>query len=196
LTPTPTTSPTPTPTPDPQAITLNFSVKFQGITTQKAGQKVKITVHKDGLTDKVFPNVNVTANAGGLYTGQVTLARVAAGNNYAIFIKGPKHLQKKFCTNNQATRCTTTANITLTAGQNTFDFSKMELEAGDVPDPNNNNQQDGVCNTQDYSLVKNLRGNPEPAALAVGDLNLDGIVNETDTGMIRETLKTKYEEDY
>jgi hypothetical protein len=83
LTPTPTATgtPVPTPTTDPTAMYLNFSVKFQGIDTKKADQKVKLMVKKVGLADRSFPNITVTANNAGIYSGQVVLAGVTAGDN-------------------------------------------------------------------------------------------------------------------
>ncbi|MFH1841128.1 MAG: hypothetical protein ABH807_03180 [Candidatus Shapirobacteria bacterium] len=187
------TPPTPTTTASPNAIILRFSVKFQGVETKKGYQQVKIRVYKKGVVDRWFDYHEIDgllANDTGIYSGVAILSNVPAGDNYTIFIKGPKHLARKFCTNNQENRCVGGGQIALTAGQNTFDFSKIGLEAGDVP------LQDGVCDVQDYSRVKNLRGNPEAVALAIGDLNLDGIVNTSDTNMMRETLATKYEEDY
>lgn len=189
-------SPTPTVTPDPsQTATLNFSVKFQGISQKRADQKVGVRVVK-GDFEEEFTDINMVSNDSGVYTGSVVLTGVPVSGGYSIFIKGPKHLAKKFCTNGQTSRCSGQGGLTLVAGANTFDFSKMALEAGDLPNPNSSGAQDGVCNSVDYSLAKNRLGSSSSTDLAIADVNLDGVVNTIDSTLIRNTLEVKYEEDF
>lgn len=190
-----TVTPTATATPLPNQPVLNFSIKFQGVNQERADQKVKVRVVK-GALDKSFTDINVIAGSAGIYSGGVTLNGVTAGSGYKIFIKGPKHLAKKFCSDNQDSRCPGEGNITLVAGENNFDFSKEVLEAGDVPDPNNGGRQNGVVNSVDYSLIQNRMGKGSPADLAVADLNFDDAVNSSDVVLARNTLETKYEDDY
>jgi len=195
-TPTVTGSPTATPTTPPGGNpVLNFKIKFQGVTVKRADQKVKVIVKKGSL-NKTFGDVSVVSDDNGIYSGSVTLTEVPAGGNYKIFIKGPKHLARKFCENNQAGRCVGSGKVTLAAGANTFDFSKIVLEAGDLPNPSDSNKQDGVVNSVDYSLWKSRIGNEDADSLAVADVNFDGIVNFTgDWMLMRVTLETKYEEE-
>lgn len=193
----PTLTPTVTPTVTPPAggwPVLNFKVKFQGVASKSADQKVRIVVKKAGL-DKTFNNVNVVASDNGIYSGSVTLTDVPAADNYRISIKGPKHLSRKFCENNQAVRCVGTGRIALAGGANTLDFSKIVLEAGDLPNPNEGAKQDGVANSIDYSLWKARIGKEDNDSLAVADINFDGVVNQIDWQLMRVTLETKYEEE-
>jgi len=192
---TPGGQPTVTPTVPPGQPVLNFTVKFQGITQKRADQKVKVRVQKGGL-DKTFEGVTVVADDSGVYSGKVTLVDVPPDSGYKIFIKGPKHLAKKFCQSGQTERCVGEGNITLVVGENNMDFSGEILEAGDVPDPNDGGRQNGVVNSVDYSLVQNRIGSSLPEDLVIADLNLDEIVNSVDVIMLRNTLETKYEEDY
>lgn len=189
-------TPTPTTTPDPsQTATVNFKVKFQGISQKRADQKVEVRVTK-GTFEEEFTNINMIANDSGVYSGSVVLTGVTVGGDYTIFVKGPKHLAKKFCVDAQESRCRGAGDLTLVAGANTFDFSKMALEGGDLPNPNSSGAQDGVCNSVDYSLAKNRLGSSSSADLAIADINLDGIVNAIDLTLIRNTLEVKYEEDF
>lgn len=195
-TPTVTTVPAPTATTAPPAnrVILNFSVKFQGV-ARNAGVKQVLVRVKNGTFEESIPNVNVTADDTGLYSGRVTLATTAPGTGYAVFIKGPMHLAKKFCANNQTRRCVGNGLLAFVLGENTFDFSRVVLEAGDLPDPNNGNLQDGVANSVDYSLARNRWLSTASADLTIADVNYDGIVEITDSTLIRQTIETRYEDE-
>lgn len=173
-------------------VALNFKVKFQGITQKRDDQQVKLTVKRENFS-KPF-DVRLTSNDSGIYSGSVALTGVAPGN-YLIYIKGPRHLAKKFCKNNQETRCSLSDRIALVRGDNTLDFSKMVLEGGDLPNPNDDYKQDGVVNSIDYTLINNRLGSSAEDDLRIADINLDGAVNSTDRILLRNTLETRYEED-
>ncbi|PJC77291.1 hypothetical protein CO010_00765 [Candidatus Shapirobacteria bacterium CG_4_8_14_3_um_filter_39_11] len=176
---------------------LNFKIKFQGIDTKRADQKVAVIVKKAAGITKTYTDIPVSADSSGVYLGSVVLADFTAGDKVNVFIKGPKHLAKKFCQNNQTGRCgEDSAGIALSAGENNLDFSKLVLEAGDLPNPNEDNQQDGVVNSVDFSLIESRVGKVDSASLSVADLNLDGIVNWGDAGLLLNTLGTKYEDEY
>jgi len=200
---TPTTTPTPTITPTPTATTtpapgprLNFKVKFQGVDSRPLDsnqytKRVKVRVTKGDLNETF--NADVTSDDQGVFSGSVVLSEVPVGSDYTIFIKGPQHLARKFCTNSQTERCVGPGQIALAEGNNNFDFSGLVLEAGDLP---NNGQQDGVVNSVDYSLLKARGAQTLPEALAIADVNFDGVVGSQDWVLMRNTLETKYEEDY
>lgn len=202
VTPTPTQTPIPedtgTPTPTatipPNIPVLNFKVKFQGVDQKRADQKVKVTVIGNDINSP-FEEVTVKADDDGFYNGSFALNQVPEGN-YTIFIKGPKHLAKKFCKDGQEGRCGVSDRLSLVIGNNDYDFSKVRLEGGDLPNPNNAMKQDGVVNSVDYELAKLRLGSSSEENLRVADINLDGIVNTTDLTLLRNTLETKYEEDY
>lgn len=187
---------TPTQPASPGTPVLNFKVKFQGITQKRADQKVKVIVQKGDFT-KTFADVNVTANDSGLYAGSVTLDEVMPGAGYTIFVKGPKHLSRRFCADNQAERCSSNRNgtITLAAGQNNLDFSKINLLAGDLPDPADDWKQSGVVNSLDYSLFQARLLKDDEDSLKVADVDLSGQVNAGDWLIMRLTLETAYDED-
>lgn len=215
-TPTPTGTITITPSLTPTAtqapgsvVNLAFKVKFQGIATKRADQKVRVTADcqysstASTFTTKTFyENVNLTSDDNGVYSGSVNLSGQEVGGKCKFFIiKGPKHLARKFCENNQKVRCTSPASgevpksITL-AATNTLDFSQLALEGGDLPNPNDGGKQDGVVNSVDFGLMNNRLGSTAEEDLAIADLDLNGIVNVTDRILLRNTLETRYEEDY
>lgn len=176
-------------------IKVNFKVKYQDVDFKAVDQKVLVKV-KQGSYERTFTDINTVADDDGVYSGQVTLTDVAPGSSYAIFIKGPKHLAKKFCVNQPTKRCLSgDGKIVLTTGVNTFDFSTLVLEAGDVPDPNNNNKQDGVANSADWSLVKSLLAKTDRASLDIADLDLDGKIGSNDFEMVKSTIETRYEDE-
>lgn len=194
-TPTVTLTPTPTGTPVPGEVRLAFSIKSQGIFDKRADQKVTVKVKK-GTFEKLFTNVNLTADGAGVYSGYFTLDGVAPGSGYAIFVKGPRHLAKKFCENNQAKdkRCGETGAITLTTGMNPFNWTQIFMEGGDLPLANGG--QNGVVNSADWNFIVSHFDSSAVADLAIADINLDGVVNVGDRLLLRNTLETKYEEDY
>lgn len=180
---------------------LNFKIKFQGVTTKRADQKVKMITDCKGADSfsrrDTFPDINVSANDSGIYSGSLVLPErfVQLEPKCAIFIKGPKHLARKLCENNQEVRCTAGKSISLRL-TNDFDFSKLPLEAGDLPNPNLSNVQDGVVNSVDASLIEARIAKSDAVSIGVADVNFDGIVNWGDMSLLLNTLETKYEEDY
>lgn len=226
-TPTPTTKP-PTPTPSPTSgptvdMTLDFKIKFQGVLLSNIAdpndntQTVIVTVIKQiadptsnigaqTVFSKQYTDISVTttgetdANGIALWQGTVPLGQMEPSTAYSILVKGPKHIQRKFCTTNPTEdaeggypyRCLGAGTIQLAAGTNTLDFSGVLLQAGDLP---GSNGQDGVVNAHDVSLVLNMIRNglsTDPADLAVADMDLNGVVNAKDRSYIIETLEEKY----
>ena len=199
-TPTPTVTPTPT-TGAQGNTTLNFKLKFQGISgrviTQFVTQPVKITlVPKTGMNTTIegveFRILPTEQN--GIWTGSKQINLSQNATEYSIYVKGPKHLQKKICdavpieTYEGSYRCGG-GNISINQGVNNFDFSKIILLVGDLP------TQDGFVNAYDLSLVRNNLGSTDPAKLRLADLNLDGVIDTQDHSLIISALSYRTDEE-
>jgi hypothetical protein len=158
-TPVPTNTAAPTPTTAPSTALLNFSVKFQGISTQKPDKTVNVVL-KQGTVEKFrFDNTIVKANVSGVYAGQIN--NITPGV-YDVYVKGWAHLQKIF------------SSITLNLGNNSQDWSGTMLMAGDI-DTNRDNR----INTGDFDRFASDYG-PSMPANSPADFNLDGRVNTSD----------------
>jgi len=167
-TPTPTTSPVPTATPTTQPtptvppgdVQVRFKIKFAGVNQRRADQNIRVKVLKDGILKQELPfsSVSVSAGASGVYqSNYINLSTaVTAGEGYTFLIKGPKHLQTRYCAASGQTRpCSQylSRSITLNRGENTLDFSNYALPAGDLPLPTYG--QDGVANALDGIFLSN-----------------------------------------
>lgn len=199
--------------------TLQFRLKLQGVETTNIGreadklQKVRLSVYKQEKAPtgneitttliKEFKDVEIkmienTTNSIAIWKGVLTLSGVNPGSKYVVLIKGPKHLQKKFCVNNPTEniegglpyRCLGgDGQITIQAGENLLDFSGVLLQGGDLP------TQDGIVNAYDVSLVINIIENgvsTDAEDLRVADIDLNGVVNAKDRSYLIETLEEKY----
>jgi hypothetical protein len=213
------------PTPAPSDTQIKLRIKFQGVLLANIAndawktQPVSVTVIKQiadpqtnqgaqTIFSKSFDNVQVQAigeaDAKGIaiWEGTVAATGVTAGEKYSILVKGPKHLQRKFCQNNPDDRgeegfpyrCLGAGSITLTSSENVLDFSKVLLQAGDLPDGTAGGQ-DGIVNSYDVSLVLNMIRNGQSnmaADVAIADMDLNGVVNAKDRSYLIETLEEKY----
>jgi len=187
----PTNTPPPGGTPE-----LYFKVKFQAITDKKPDQKVKVIVRHQGGTSKEFSDVNVTANDQGIYSGNVILTDVVPRDKYEITIKGPRHIARTFSVNNQTANCAQRWGITLAAGRNDFDFSGLILEAGDLPNPNDNWRQDGVANSVDFGLIQSRLSKTDADSLRVCDIDLNQICNVVDLQELKKAFVNKWDPCY
>jgi hypothetical protein len=204
---------------------VTLKLQFQGVLldniakTENKTQKIDVTFIKQITTEsgtypttvwsKTFPDVSVTTdskNTGGIsiWSGMFSPSGIPVGDTYAILVKGPKHLQKKFCVNNPTEQiekgfpyhCKTAGSLTLLPTTTTFDFSNVLLQAGDLPVPNTG--QDGVVNALDVSYILNILKNgssTDATHLSVADIDLNGMVNEKDRSYLLETLEEKYGDD-
>jgi hypothetical protein len=208
ITPTPppgsTNTPIPTRTPTPpsgstNAVIFNLKLRFQGILKKPKNSspinvKVKLGNSRTQLqTD--YQIATFTVDDEGIWTGRVSFSNITPGGQYTLYVKGPKHLQKKICDQRPTesflgpgTYNCQDGRITLQAGVNDFDLTGILLLAGDLPV---NGEQDGVINTQDTAYIRNNFGKTDPATLAVADINLDGIVDTQDWSGILQTLSIK-----
>jgi len=96
----------------PPPLHLKFLVKFIGVTGAGAeGAQITVKFLKpDGDTLALTEPLTVTHRQGGVYEAYVKLTNPPpAGERYAVFVKGEKHLVKKFCAQTgQTTNCSTT----------------------------------------------------------------------------------------
>ena len=223
-TPTPTSTRTPTPTPNQSltstststptqasgGVSLNLKLKFQGIMQPPAGSNqrtmpVKIKVGGGNLTQPitVSANFSFTTNRNSdtdpyIWQGSVNLpSSVTPGNNYYLLVKGPKHIQKRICTNSPSEtspgsyRCFS-GQIQLQSGVNNLDFSRIYLLAGDIPVSGG---QDGVVDSLDTSYIRNNLGKTDSGVLAIADLNLDGKVDTQDWSLVIAALSVRADEE-
>src|SRR3989344_3077184 len=169
-----------------KTIGLDISLILQGILTrpnQFNTIPVKVTVQSLFAQAILTATANFSVDNNGIWTGQVTFNNLPESDDYAVYIKGPKHLQKRIC--ESATSEVFPGNysctgglITLQAGSNSLDFSGVVQLAGDLP------SQDGLVNSYDISLVRNNLGNTDPSVLSMADLNFDGIVDSQDYSLV------------
>ena len=110
-------------------------------------------------------SVDVTSNSSGIYMGAV--GNITVGT-YDVYIKGPVHLQKKF------------ANISISSGSNTQDWSGSSLRAGDFDDNNVLNITDIASILTEFTQlsVSVNSGNQKY------DIDSDGLINIVDIALI------------
>lgn len=193
-----TTTPSPTSTPPPGQVSIQLKVKFAGINTARQNQHIKVFVKKrgDSTLNHDMGNVAVVSNASGVYQSEMINlpSSITAGSGYYFLVKGPKHLNTRYCANtgqNRPCELTTTASIVLADGDNVLDFSTFSLPGGDLPIPT----QDGVVNSADAVVMVNCFADPTSAdCVAKADLNLDGIISSIDTNIMNDTIYTRWED--
>ena len=205
-TPTQTPIPSPSPTPLPWQQTLKFKMKFEGVEDDSAnGAKVTIRFVRpaSGFDYQTTP-VGVTYTENGIYETIVSFISlpgrppsIPVVDGYAIFIKGEKHLARKFCYQTaQTIRCSGNGYIYIGATNvpsiQTFDFTGVGLEPGDLP------IQDGVADTNDFGKIRALLSKAcsqlSIEEKATADLDYSGCVNIRDAFLMRKTLEAKYDE--
>ncbi|MDP1615341.1 MAG: dockerin type I domain-containing protein, partial [Methylococcales bacterium] len=198
---------TPTPTPSDIPVTgntvLDLKLKFQGIGSKPDDSRnfmnVKFTLSGADLSTPLVKSGTFRSDANGVWTGKVGFDLTSPANKkYILYIKGPKHVQKKICDNAPSEssggtyRCGT-ANMTLALGDNNkFDLSKVLLLSGDIYGPDK--VQDGIVNSVDISYVKNNLRKTDASVLAVCDINLDGKCDTQDYSLIISALSIKNDE--
>ena len=196
-------TPTPTPTPSPWYQILKFRIKFGGVEDDSAvGAKVRIRFTKlaSGF-DYQTPPVDAAYAGTGVYETTVVLVGqnpvIPVGDGYTIFVKGEKHLARKFCyQTGQSSRCLGNGYIYIGAtnisSTQTFDFSGLPLEPGDLA------IQDGVADINDFGKIRALLSKTcsqlSVEEKATADLDYSGCVNIRDAFLMRKTLEAKYDE--
>jgi len=181
----------PTEAPSGEEPLLTFKIKFNYVNYKIPDQVVKVKVKK-GSFEKEFDDVAVKSDDEGVLSGRVVLTGVPAGDGYTIFIKGPKHLARKFCVNDQKQRCFGEGELSLQEGVNDFDFTGMPLLAGDIPDEDG--KQDGVVDVKDFSLLRRALTSDDEELRERCDLDYNGTVSGRDVVLFLQTLAERYDE--
>jgi len=171
----------------PDAVILDVKLRFQGITTTPTtidGLLVRVGVGGGALQENLYQHVLFSPIGNGEWQGQAVFD-IDPGSNYKILIKGPLHLQKKYCDNTPTEgsigtyRCSE-EQVVLNKGMNYLDYTGVVQLAGDV-------DQNGVINSIDISKIRDNIGQYD----ATVDLNSDGIVNAIDDALIIYTLTNR-----
>jgi len=194
-----TTIPTATTVPVTGNTVLKMKLKYQGIAKKPAKNSlaVKVQVVGGAITTPITKTGTFTADDAGIWSGAIGFDTTASTAKYTVYVKGPKHLQKKICdiapseTAAGMYRCGN-GNITLTAGNNALDFSKILLLSGDIYGPDKN--QDGLVNSIDISFIRNNLNKTDDPTLAVCDINLDGKCDTQDYSLVINALLVKTDE--
>lgn len=196
--------PIPTSPPPDGDISVIIRLKFQGV--QQANNAnmripVKITVAGGVLPRPISKTIDFQPDTGfrnGVWVGTLDMSVNAppAGGaypSYKMFIKGPKHLQKRICWNYPEEtfpgtyRCGDEAFIYLDQEFNEVDLTRIIQLVGDL-------DQDGVVTSADISRIANNLGSTDPAVVAKADVNFDGVVNALDYSLLIASLSVKYDE--
>lgn len=175
---------------------LTFKVKFGGteyrvndqqiVVNDIPDQKVDVVVKGKGQR-KVYQDVNVTFNEQAIGTGTLELEGVTPGSGYSILLKGPVHLARRFCQDKQREHCWLgEGSLTINSGENSFDWTGLELEPGDI-------NRDGVVDAADFTALKAAIG--KSGTNVSEDLNRNGTVTGQDIVFFLDTLSERYEEE-
>jgi len=146
-----------------------FKLTFDKVNRQAEEQRVDLTVRNIQTgQERKYLDVLVLPDEQGIFSGSITLSGAASAEEFEFIVKGPKHLAKKFL-----------------GGE---DFSLIPLLAGDLPNPNDKNHQDGVADSVDFSLVKSRLGQIDKKSLSIADVNFDLIIDQTDLDLVFEAV--------
>lgn len=199
ITPSTTISPTPLQTTPETGTSTNitFDIRTQGVTQAAKNVNeipVRVMFLKDDKTVVDERTVSMSKNGDGTWTGTSKYDTLLTGTDYTLLIKGPKHLQKKICSNNPTEKtggqysCKNGA-IRIQAGDNRLDLKGVTLLGGDIP------LQNGIVDAVDITYIRSNLGKTDADIVARGDLNYDGIVDSQDYGIIINALSFKYDEE-
>lgn len=184
-------------------IKLNLSLKFQGILRKPLADfnsmEVAIKLAKEGQeSSTIIPSqtgvFTVDDNEVGIWHGTVRFPDLTEGN-YKVYIKGPRHIQKKICEDNPQDMgavgsyyCKIGESVALDAlpQENDLDFSGIYLLSGDLP------EQNGIVDSYDISYLRNNLGK---TGNRICDINLDGVCDSQDYSLLIQALSVKYDEE-
>jgi len=183
--------PEPTETLTPGASQINFKISFGGVNHQIPTQHVKVRVIKDSF-EREFEDVDVSFDENGIGSGTVSLTNIPASYGFFIFIKGPKHLARKFCEDGQTERCSSGAEgLIINQEQNNFDFSGLPILPGDYNQ--DAGEKIGKANSVDFAILVNELDSTGDNLKS--DVNYNNKVEGGDVALFLHTLSEVYEED-
>lgn len=196
-------SPATTITPGPAStVTLALKIKLQGVTKKPANSNaitVQVKLGGGGLSQSTaYQTMQMSVDDSGVWSGRATFNSIPTGGGYRVYIKGPKHIQKKICDSaptespSGAYHCGD-GKITLKAGDNTLDFSNIIQLAGDLPQADG--RQNGVIDSYDTTYIRQNLGSTDATKLTIGDLNLDKVIDSQDYSTVLQSLSIKYDEE-
>ena len=200
VTPKTTITPETTVTAGPKAnISVKIMTKLQGIESKpKRGEKLRMNVNfydeKDNKQN--VKDVEFVSNDSAVYTATISLNKFSAGSNFKLFIKGPMHVQKRFCHKTPTGRfdynCTSSeTGFQLVEGENIIDLTNVPLLAGDLPLP-----QNSILNAQDIAALANCIYNSSSDCINKTDVNYDGVTNANDFAIVTNSMAIKYDDEY
>lgn len=182
------------------SVKLNLKLKLQGVAGKpKVADPIKVKVKLGGggmAATTEYQSVDFNVGDDGVWTGTAGF-NVPPGGTYKVFIKGPKHLQKQICDASPTESAGGTyhcgeGKIIIAAGDNTFDFSKILMMVGDLPEKG---VQNGIIDAYDTSYVRQHLQSTKTDELKIGDLNFDGIIDSQDFSLMLASLSIKYDEE-
>lgn len=181
-------------------VELDMKLRLQCV-VHKPKRNVPVKVRfglKDAMTGKPqFETVQMKFNDKGHLIGTVSFNVKDFTKPKSLLVKYQYGMQKNVCDSNPredfpgAYRGCDKAKIILKPGKNVLDFSNIILLTGDLPP----DEQDGISNSKDYSLVRNLIGKKDAESLELGDLNFDGNGNVVDLSCLNAALAIRWDED-
>ncbi|MFZ2206631.1 MAG: hypothetical protein WAV29_04145, partial [Microgenomates group bacterium] len=183
-------------------VSLALKIKLQGIVKKPAKAdniNVQVKLAGGGLTAATaYKTVSFSVDGSGIWSGKVDFDKIPTGGGYRVYIKGPKHIAKKICDGAPSEskggeyHCGD-GKITLKAGENTFDFSKIIQLGGDLPEASG--KQNGIIDAYDTTFIRQNLGSTDAGKMAIGDINLDNIIDTQDYSIVVQSLSIKYDEE-
>ena len=190
---------------------IKLLTRFQGVQSKPKDEfnefKVRVTLQNTKTNAVLFTqnDVKFVADANGVWSGEIqiptfndldkTSQDVLRNSYYKLYIKGPKHIQKRICDikpteTYPGTYSCLEGKIAISGDTKVIDTSGILLLAGDLPD------QDGIVNAADAARIYNILNLPEserrsPENLRIADLNLDGVVNTIDYSLVQGALSIR-----
>ncbi len=179
----------------PGNVSVNYRVRLQGITNQPKNSSPIQIQFKLVEGNKVIDTkqVSFSPQADGAYVANTSYSNISPSKKYSLLVKGPKHIQKRICTNSPSENVSGTykckdSEITFKTGDNTLDFTNIVLLSGDLP------LQNGIVDAVDIAYIRNNIGKSDADIVARADLNFDGVVDTQDYTLIINALAFKYDE--
>lgn len=183
-------------------VVLNMKIKLQGVVSApltRAAIPVKIHLGSSKQANYSQSNIIVpfTPQNDGTWTGTAKFSGIRSDVGYYLFLKGPKHLQRKVCDLNPVNGFNTiytcgTGSLSLKEGSNTVDMSKILLMAGDLPE---SGAQNGVVESYDTAFIRQHIQSQKAEDLAIADLNYDGVIDSQDFSLVLTSILVKYDEE-